>query len=310
VSEQGLKFGPAAADYERGRPSWPAEAVAVAADRLALAPTATVVDIGAGTGKLARRLVERFARVIAVEPLPEMRAWLRRVPGIEIRDGTAERLPLPDGTADAVFAGDAFHWFDAPAALAEAARVLTPDGGIVLLWNGTMAPSRWEPPLPEPALALVRAAITRGGEPGGPRVVRGEWRAGFAGSRFGELQHVQVDHELSYDRDEVIAHAMSISSIAGLPVEHRQALRAEIRDLVPDVRYRQRLRVELYCSRLLRPIWCDRCGGALAGRDHTGCGRALEPPRYCRYCRRRMKVQVLPAGWSATCVAHGVVNSA
>ena len=53
--------------------------------------------------------------------------------------------------------------------------------------------------------------------------------------------------------------------------------------------------------------FCDRCGGDLATGDHTGCtrARALEPPRYCPTCRRRMKVQILPAGWSAVCVEHG-----
>jgi len=55
------------------------------------------------------------------------------------------------------------------------------------------------------------------------------------------------------------------------------------------------------------PAWCDRCGGALAEGDHEPCraARALEPPRFCVHCRRRMRVQVLPAGWRATCVEHG-----
>jgi hypothetical protein len=54
-------------------------------------------------------------------------------------------------------------------------------------------------------------------------------------------------------------------------------------------------------------IWCDRCGGVLDEGTHSGCAaaRTLEPPRYCPACRRRMKVQVLPAGWSAVCVEHG-----
>jgi hypothetical protein len=54
--------------------------------------------------------------------------------------------------------------------------------------------------------------------------------------------------------------------------------------------------------------WCDRCGGALGEGDHGACraARELEPPRYCPACRRRMKVQVLPAGYAATCVEHGV----
>ncbi len=57
----------------------------------------------------------------------------------------------------------------------------------------------------------------------------------------------------------------------------------------------------------MTPLYCDRCGGALADGGHEGCAaaRALEPPRYCAQCRRRMKVQVLPAGWRASCVEHG-----
>jgi RecJ-like exonuclease len=59
------------------------------------------------------------------------------------------------------------------------------------------------------------------------------------------------------------------------------------------------------------PIWCDRCGGTLDEGDHDACraARALEPPRFCPECRRRMKVQVLPAGWHATCVEHGEVHA-
>jgi hypothetical protein len=58
-------------------------------------------------------------------------------------------------------------------------------------------------------------------------------------------------------------------------------------------------------------VYCDRCGEPVAGVDHTAClaARALEPPRYCPDCRRRMKVQVVPAGWTATCVQHGVRRS-
>ncbi|HET8658988.1 MAG TPA: hypothetical protein VFM55_08325 [Micromonosporaceae bacterium] len=63
-------------------------------------------------------------------------------------------------------------------------------------------------------------------------------------------------------------------------------------------------------------VWCDRCGGALdaAGSSggHDACRRArvLEPPRYCPACRRRLKVQVLPAGWRAVCVEHGASGPA
>ncbi|MEW2380576.1 hypothetical protein AB0873_00555 [Micromonospora sp. NPDC047707] len=56
--------------------------------------------------------------------------------------------------------------------------------------------------------------------------------------------------------------------------------------------------------------WCDRCGEPAGVGEHLACraARDLEPPRYCAHCRRRMKVQVLPVGWSAVCVAHGEIR--
>jgi hypothetical protein len=58
---------------------------------------------------------------------------------------------------------------------------------------------------------------------------------------------------------------------------------------------------------LIAGEFCGHCGEPLAARDHSTCERmlALEPPRFCPACRRRMKVQVTPRGWSATCVEHG-----
>jgi SAM-dependent methyltransferase len=304
-ARQGQKFGAAADDYERGRPGYPEAAIDAAAAGLELPPDATVVDLGAGTGKLTRVLAGRFPTVLAVEPLRPMRDRLvaAGLPGVVVREGSAERLPVADRSAQAVFVAEAFHWFDGPAALAEAARVLTPEGGIVLLWNSPAGP--WQPPLPEPARELVRAALARGGEPGGARLARDEWRAAFAGARFGELQHQQVRHDLARDRDGVIANAMSISSIAGLPEPDRADLRRRLRELLADTDYRWPLRTDLYWARVAP--WCDRCGGALADPGHRACAaaRELEPPRFCRFCRRRMRVQVLPAGWTASCAAHG-----
>ncbi|MEX2647109.1 MAG: methyltransferase domain-containing protein [Gaiellaceae bacterium] len=124
-------FGSAAEAYERGRPDYPAEAVAYLADRLDLRPGRTVVDLGAGTGKLSRLLAETGARVIAVEPVDEMRAFIE----VEALAGTAEAIPLPDESADAVTAAQAFHWFDAEAALAEIDRILRPGGALALVAN-------------------------------------------------------------------------------------------------------------------------------------------------------------------------------
>jgi SAM-dependent methyltransferase len=118
------------------RPSYRAEIVSWLVDRLRLGPAKTVVDVGAGTGKLTRQLVASGARIVAVEPLVEMRAQFALVlPNVEIVDGTAEALPLDDTSADAVTAAAAFHWFDLDRALPEFHRVLRPGGALAVVRN-------------------------------------------------------------------------------------------------------------------------------------------------------------------------------
>lgn len=95
-----------------------------------------MLDLGAGTGKLTRVLARRYRDVTAVEPLANMRAILERVvPGVTVHPGSAERIPLDDGSVDGVFAAQAFHWFDKPIALAEISRVLRPRGVFAIVWN-------------------------------------------------------------------------------------------------------------------------------------------------------------------------------
>ncbi|GAA4671868.1 class I SAM-dependent methyltransferase [Frondihabitans cladoniiphilus] len=125
-------FGGAAQAYERGRPSYPAEAV----DWLLPAGAAHVVDLGAGTGKLTRLLVDRVADVTAVEPSEGMRFELiRAVPGVQVLPGSAERLPLDGESTDAVLAAQAWHWVDPARAVPEVARILRPGGTLGLVWN-------------------------------------------------------------------------------------------------------------------------------------------------------------------------------
>jgi ubiquinone/menaquinone biosynthesis C-methylase UbiE len=124
-------FSRSAGAYERGRPEYPAAALAQVVSRLAAGDT--VLDLAAGTGKLTRPLLAAGLNVIAVEPVAEMRAALP--PEAVALDGTAEAIPLQAGAVDAVTVGQAFHWFDGDAALTELHRVLAPGGLLALLWN-------------------------------------------------------------------------------------------------------------------------------------------------------------------------------
>src|SRR3954471_9902173 len=125
-------FASAADVYERARPSYPVEAVEWMARRTGLGPGSTVVDVGAGTGQLTRPLPATGARVVAIEPVAEMRA---KLDGFESHDGTAEELPLADASADVITVAQAFHWFDHARALPELHRVLRPGGHLALFWN-------------------------------------------------------------------------------------------------------------------------------------------------------------------------------
>ncbi len=130
--EKARSFGAAAAEYERGRPPYPQEAV----DWLLPAGARRVLDLGAGTGKLTRQLHERGLDVVAVEPSAGMRGQLARVlPGVACLDGTAESIPVPADSVDAVLCAQAWHWVDPRRAVPEVARVLRPGGRLALVWN-------------------------------------------------------------------------------------------------------------------------------------------------------------------------------
>jgi SAM-dependent methyltransferase len=136
VSERARSFESVAAEYERHRPEYPEEALRWAAEQLGLEPGARALDVGAGTGKLTRGLVALGFAVAAVEPGGPMLEQLRlAVPEAEALGGVAESIPLPDASVEGAFAGQAYHWFDRERAMPELHRVISPGGGLALLWN-------------------------------------------------------------------------------------------------------------------------------------------------------------------------------
>jgi SAM-dependent methyltransferase len=136
-------FGTVAATYARYRPGYPAAAVTWALAPLAGRAELHLLDLAAGTGKLTEALVGR-GRVTAVDPDPAMLGQLRsHHPAVEVREGTAEQIPLPDASVDAVLVGQAFHWFDRDRAMPEIARVLRPGGVVAALWIGADVGVDW-----------------------------------------------------------------------------------------------------------------------------------------------------------------------
>lgn len=128
-------FGHVADAYDRARPGYPDEAATWLVGRAHTHQPATVLELGAGTGKLTEVLVRAGHRVLPTDPLPEMLARLADRVSVQPVVTTAERLPLPSRSVDVVVCGQSFHWFDHDLALPEIARVLRPGGFLALAWN-------------------------------------------------------------------------------------------------------------------------------------------------------------------------------
>jgi SAM-dependent methyltransferase len=232
-------FARSADAYERGRPGYPPAAVEHVMARLPAEPA--VLDLAAGTGKLTRPLAAAGARVVAVEPIAEMRAALPA--DVRALAGTAEAIPLADAAVDAVTVGQAFHWFDGDAALAEIARVLRPGGVLALFWN------RREESDPVNAAIEALVAPYRGDV---PTHRGGAWRAAFERTPlFGPLEEREFRSEQELDADGLEARVGSISFIAALEPAERADVVRRARELAAGgpVRVPYRTEVQLAISR-------------------------------------------------------------
>jgi SAM-dependent methyltransferase len=224
IHEAATAFGPAADDYDRGRPGYPDAAVSWLIERLGLGPSKTVLDLAAGTGKLTRQLLPTGARVIAVEPVAEMRARLEQtLSDAKALDGTAEAIPLSDGAVDAVAIGQAFHWFDNERALAQIHRVLRRGGRLGLIWNARDESVEWVARLSE-IIEPYRGDV--------PRYVSRRWQRAFEMTTlFGPLEERQFPYSHEMDADTLVTRVASISFVAALPAAERGRVLALVREL-------------------------------------------------------------------------------
>jgi len=215
--------------YERARPSYPPAAVDFVVRELGIGPASTVVDLAAGTGKLTRLLVPTGATIIAVEPVEAMRAKLVEVvPGVEVRDGTAEALPLGDASVDCVTVAQAFHWFRARDALGEIDRVLRPGGGLALIWNSRDVSVPWVTRLNQ----VIR--WNRGQIPAYDSGAE-DWAALVADAGgFTPLQFTSFRHEQEMDLPLLLDRVSSTSYIAALADDDRARLLDDVRALVSE----------------------------------------------------------------------------
>jgi SAM-dependent methyltransferase len=212
---QAASFGPVAATYERGRPSYPARAI----DWLLPPGTRRVLDLGAGTGKLTRQLRDRGLEVIAVEPSGGMRDQLiRSVADVPVLAGSAEDIPLDDGSVDVVLVAQAWHWVDPRRAVPEVARVLAGGGELGLLWNDRDDREGWVAQLGR----ILAGDQDRNMSSSAPVV----------GPPFGPTERLDVEWRSHLTPETLIDLAASRSYIITMTAGERAAVLAAVRHLL------------------------------------------------------------------------------
>lgn len=220
------RFAAVADSYDRGRPEYAPAVVGALAAELGLQRGAAVIDLAAGTGRLTRALLAAGLDVLAVEPQAPLRELLiAHVGAGRVFDGRAEAMPFPDASAEAVTVGDAFHWFDQAAAVAEIRRVLRPGGGLAVLttipdWSG----ASW---------AHEVGALMERARPEHPQFDGAPWQSALeAAGGWGPPREVRVTSAQPATAERVLDYIASVSWVAGMPEEQRGEMLSRVAALV------------------------------------------------------------------------------
>lgn len=208
-------FDDAADTYERARPGYPTEA----ADWLLASTPQAVLDLGAGTGKLTRALAGRVPTLHAVDPSPNMLAQLEKaVPEAITAVGTAEAIPLPDASVDAVLMAQAWHWVDPARAVPEIRRVLRPGGVLGLIWNVRDESVPWVAALTELMHASAAESFVAESE-GLP-------------DELGPVERLEVTWQRPFDRQGLLDLVRSRSHVIAAPPQERERILQDVSDLL------------------------------------------------------------------------------
>jgi SAM-dependent methyltransferase len=205
-----VRFSGLADNYAKYRPNYPAAAVDFILAHCGLDPGSLLVDMGCGTGISSRLFAERGLKVIGIDPNDEMRRRAEQSNSptgrlsLQYRNGTAEATGLPDASADAVLAAQAFHWFKPEPTLREFQRILRPGGWVVLMWN--------ERDETDPCTAdygrVIRSAPDAAAVEG-PRGLAG--RVLLDCPLFADAARFPFTHEQTLDEDGLLGRAFSAS---------------------------------------------------------------------------------------------------
>jgi len=211
--------------YEKARPTYPEEAISYIIETCKIDSKAVVVDVGAGTGKFSRSLVDKKITLIAIEPVKEMIQKFKQVlPSTPIFEGTAEKIPLENKSVDVITAAQAFHWFANHNTLQEFNRILKPEGYLCLIWNSMDEEVEW--------IHLLQDMLAKQ-QGNAPRYREGTWKKAFENQTlFGDLNIKQFNHRHYMSFEGIVERILSSSYMAKLPEERIEKMQKDVKEIM------------------------------------------------------------------------------